>query len=71
MTVCKKFYDETLKGGGYMNDREMLHYFVEHAPLAIAWLEDLGIKVDDLTITGGMSRSVRTDHHQWHQLGHF
>ena len=39
-----------------MNDREMLHYFVEHAPLAIAWLEDLGIKVDDLTITGGMSK---------------
>lgn len=52
----QKFYDETLKGGGYMNDREMLHYFVEHAPLAIAWLEDLGIKVDDLTITGGMSK---------------
>ena len=43
----QKFYDETLKGGGYMNDREMLHYFVEHAPLAIAWLEDLGIKVDE------------------------
>ena len=52
----QKFYDETLKGGGYMNDREMLHYFVEHASLAIAWLEDLGIKVDDLTITGGMSK---------------
>ena len=52
----QKFYDETLKSGGYMNDREMLHYFVEHAPLAIAWLEDLGIKVDDLTITGGMSK---------------
>lgn len=52
----QKFYDETLKGGGYLNDREMLHYFVEHAPLAIAWLEDLGIKVDDLTITGGMSK---------------
>ena len=52
----QKFYDDTLKGGGYLNDREMLHYFVEHAPLAIAWLEDLGIKVDDLTITGGMSK---------------
>lgn len=25
----QKFYDETLKGGGYMNDREMLHYFVK------------------------------------------
>ena len=54
--TMQSFYDETLKGGGYMNDREMLHYFVEHAPLAIAWLEDLGIKVDDLTITGGMSK---------------
>lgn len=50
------FYQETLKGGGYMNDRDMLHFFVEHAPLAISWLEDLGIKVDDLTVTGGMSK---------------
>lgn len=50
------FYQETLKGGGYMNDREMLRFFVDHAPLAISWLEDLGIKVDDLTVTGGMSK---------------
>ena len=50
------FYQETLKGGGYMNDRGMLHFFVEHAPLAISWLEDLGIRVDDLTVTGGMSK---------------
>lgn len=50
------FYQETLKGGGYMNDRDMLHFFVEHAPLAISWLEDLDIKVDDLTVTGGMSK---------------
>lgn len=50
------FYKETLKGGGYMNDREMLRFFVNHTPLAIDWLADHGIDLSDLTITGGMSK---------------
>lgn len=48
------FYGETLKGGG-MNNQALLKFFTEHSALAIDWLADHGIKLDDLTITGGMS----------------
>ncbi|KZU28415.1 Fumarate reductase flavoprotein subunit [Lactiplantibacillus plantarum] len=49
------FYGETLKGGGGMNNQALLKFFTEHGALAIDWLADHGIKLDDLTITGGMS----------------
>ncbi|QAR37270.1 flavocytochrome c [Lactiplantibacillus plantarum] len=49
------FYGETLKGGGGMNNQALLKFFTEHSALAIDWLADHGIKLDDLTITGGMS----------------
>ncbi|KIN21192.1 cytochrome C [Lactiplantibacillus plantarum] len=48
-------YGETLKGGGGMNNQALLKFFTEHSALAIDWLADHGIKLDDLTITGGMS----------------
>ncbi|MCS6092651.1 flavocytochrome c [Lactobacillus sp. LMY-20] len=48
------FYGETLKGGGGMNNQALLKFFTEHSALAIDWLADHGIKLDDLTITGGM-----------------
>lgn len=50
------FYRETMKGGGLMNDPAMLKFFVNHSAAAISWLKDHGIIVDQLTITGGMSR---------------
>lgn len=50
------FYDETLKGGGGQNNPELLKYFTEHAALAIDWLADHDIRLDALTITGGMSK---------------
>ncbi|MDK6802644.1 flavocytochrome c [Lactobacillus mulieris] len=50
------FYKETLKGGGLLNDRDMLRYFVDHSAIAISWLEEHGIDLTDLTITGGMSK---------------
>ncbi|WP_334116512.1 flavocytochrome c [Ligilactobacillus sp.] len=50
------FYDETYKGGGKLNDPELLEYFASHGALAIDWLAAHGIVLDDLTITGGMSR---------------
>ena len=50
------FYKETLQGGGRLNDREMLRYFVDHAPLAVDWLAEHEIALTDLTITGGMSQ---------------
>ena len=49
------FYGETLKGGGGMNNQALLKFFTEHSALAIDWLADHGIKLDELTITGGMS----------------
>lgn len=50
------FYKETLKGGGLLNDRQMLQFFVDHSALAIDWLANHGIDLTDLTITGGMSK---------------
>ena len=49
------FYEETLKGGHGTNDKELLRYFVDHSADAIDWLDGIGIKLDNLTITGGMS----------------
>ncbi|WP_205408749.1 flavocytochrome c [Enterococcus timonensis] len=49
------FFDETLAGGHGTNDQEMLHYFVDNSADAIDWLDSLGIRLNNLTITGGMS----------------
>jgi len=53
------FYNETYIGGGKMNNQELLKFFTEHGALAIDWLDQHGIKLDDLTITGGM-KTMRT-----------
>lgn len=50
------FYKETLRGGGLLNDRDMLRFFVDHSALAVDWLRNRGIELSDLTITGGMSK---------------
>ncbi|MGX4685704.1 flavocytochrome c [Vagococcus sp. JNUCC 83] len=50
-----KFYEETLKGGHNTNDKELLRYYVDHSASAIDWLDSMGIKLNNLTITGGMS----------------
>lgn len=50
------FYNETYKDGGRLNDKDMLGYFVYHTAPAIDWLADHDIKLDDITITGGMSK---------------
>lgn len=50
------FYEETLKGGQGTNDKELLRYFVDNSSAAIDWLDENGIILDNLTITGGMSQ---------------
>ena len=50
-----QFYEETLKGGGGTNDKALLRYFVDNSAGAIDWLDSIGIKLDKLTISGGMS----------------
>ena len=49
------FYEETLAGGHNTNDEELLRYFVDHSAEAIDWLDSMGITLDNLTTTGGMS----------------
>lgn len=51
----QSFYDDTMRGGHFQNDPELLAYFTEHANQAIAWLNQHGIILNDLTFTGGMS----------------
>lgn len=50
------FYQETMQGGGRLNDPELLRYFVDHSAIAIDWLGKHGIDLSNLTITGGMSK---------------
>ena len=49
------FYEETLRGGKYKNNPDLLRQFVERAPAAIDWLAKQQIILSDITITGGMS----------------
>ena len=51
----EKFYQETLAGGHGTNDKKMLRFFVNHSASAVDWLDSMGIKLTNLTITGGMS----------------
>ncbi|CQR45972.1 Fumarate reductase flavoprotein subunit precursor [Paraliobacillus sp. PM-2] len=50
-----KFFEETLNGGNRTNDQDLLHFFVDHSAPAIEWLDSMGIKLNNLTVTGGMS----------------
>ncbi|GEK89591.1 fumarate reductase flavoprotein subunit [Alkalibacterium putridalgicola] len=49
------FFNETLAGGNETNNEELLHYMVDHSANAIDWLDSIGITLDNLTTTGGMS----------------
>ncbi|MBC1521573.1 flavocytochrome c [Listeria aquatica] len=49
------FYEETLAGGHGTNDKAMLRYFVDHSASAIDWLDSKGIRLNNITITGGMN----------------
>lgn len=49
------FYEETLKGGHGTNDQEMLRFFVDNSASAIEWLDSIGIRLNNITITGGMN----------------
>ncbi|MCL6603537.1 MAG: flavocytochrome c [Paenibacillus sp.] len=49
------FYEQTLKGGHDTNDKEMLRFFVDNSASAIDWLDSIGIRLNNITITGGMN----------------
>ncbi len=50
------FYEETLEGGHGTNDKDMLRFFVDNSASAIDWLDSIGIRLNNITITGGMSK---------------
>ncbi|MGL5747367.1 MAG: FAD-dependent oxidoreductase, partial [Weissella cibaria] len=52
----ESFYEDTLKGGGGANDKELLQYFVTHSESAVDWLYNHNINLTDLTSTGGMTQ---------------
>jgi fumarate reductase flavoprotein subunit len=49
------FYEETLKGGKGTNDKKLLRFFADNSASAIDWLDSIGIRLNSITITGGMS----------------
>ena len=49
------FYDDTMKGGHYLNDPSLVRSFVDNGPLAIDWLISLGADLSDVGLMGGSS----------------
>ncbi|WP_423189019.1 flavocytochrome c [Alkalibacterium sp. f15] len=49
------FFEETLAGGNETNNEELLNYMVGHSAESIDWLDSIGITLDNLTTTGGMT----------------
>lgn len=50
-----KFAEETIKGGHDKNDRALVEFMANNSAAAIDWLDSIGIRLDNLTQTGGMS----------------
>ena len=46
------FFNDTLKGGGGTNDKELLRYFVDHSADAIDWLDSMGITLNNISYSG-------------------
>ncbi len=49
------FAQETLVGGHNTGNPELVHYMCDHSAATIDWLDGLGITLNNLTTTGGMS----------------
>ncbi len=49
------FAQETLDGGHNTGDEELVTFMCDNSAGAIDWLDSLGIKLDNITLTGGMS----------------
>lgn len=49
------FAAETLEGGHDTGDPELVQFMCDNSAGAIDWLDGLGIKLDNITMTGGMS----------------
>ncbi len=49
------FYDDTMKGGKYENIPSLVRNLVDHAPVTISWLTELGADLTDVGLMGGSS----------------
>ncbi|OUO89824.1 flavocytochrome c [Gordonibacter sp. An230] len=49
------FAQETLDGGHNTGDPELVQFMCDNSAGAIDWLDGLGVKLDNITLTGGMS----------------
>ena len=49
------FFDDTMKGGHYLNDPVLVRSFVDNGPLTIDWLMGLGADLSDIGLMGGSS----------------
>ncbi len=49
------FATETLDGGHNTGDEELVQFMCDNSAGAIDWLDSLGISLDNITLTGGMS----------------
>ena len=49
------FFDDTMKGGHYLNDPVLVRSFVDNGPLTIDWLISLGADLSDIGLMGGSS----------------
>lgn len=49
------FYDDTMRGGHYLNDSNFVRSFVDNGPLTIDWLIGLGTDLSDIGLMGGSS----------------
>lgn len=49
------FVQETLDGGHNTGNPELVKFMCDNSAGAIDWLDNLGIKLDNITQTGGMS----------------
>ncbi|MEG0072283.1 MAG: flavocytochrome c [Raoultibacter sp.] len=49
------FAQETFEGGHDTANRELVDFMCNNSAAAIDWLDGLGIKLDNITLTGGMS----------------
>ena len=49
------FAKETLEGGHATGNPELVEFMCNNSGPAIEWLDDLGVKLDNITLTGGMS----------------
>ncbi len=51
------YYDDTLKGGQYINDQELVHTMVEKSAETVDWLLGLGVDLTDVGKMAGSSNS--------------